>query len=251
MQRYTVYYIWKLLYMFRVVPPPIIRSAYNCIYSIWYLSHGYCSLPLSWKSWICSSNSSTIAAGTGNSVTNTRCCSYSCMRSWWWVGVPPETCRAVSRYNKLCNVASCWICIGIFLRCTDPWTLNVRRKSSNLTIFSPVCLEVPRRINEKFNQNLKEIRHGYEAEFPAIRLRPLMSAYSLYGSGLQYTITTVKQLSQLCFIICLFPVTAIMEVVIQSSLLCRTNITCKSITNYFCHYIFAKLTIFNLGFGRV
>jgi len=28
-------YIWKLLYMFRVVPPPIIRSAYNCIYSIY------------------------------------------------------------------------------------------------------------------------------------------------------------------------------------------------------------------------
>ena len=30
---------------------PIIRSAYNCIYSIWYLSHRYCYLPLSWKSW--------------------------------------------------------------------------------------------------------------------------------------------------------------------------------------------------------
>jgi len=31
MQRYTVYFIWKLLYMFRVVSPPIIRSANNCI----------------------------------------------------------------------------------------------------------------------------------------------------------------------------------------------------------------------------
>jgi len=41
MQRYTVYFIWKLLYMFRVVPPPV-RSANNCIYSIWYLSHHYC-----------------------------------------------------------------------------------------------------------------------------------------------------------------------------------------------------------------
>jgi len=30
---------------------PNIRSAYNCIYSIWYLSHRYCYLPLSWKSW--------------------------------------------------------------------------------------------------------------------------------------------------------------------------------------------------------
>ena len=51
MQRYTVYFIWKLLYMFPVVPPPIISSAYNCIYSIWFLSHRYCYLPLSWKSW--------------------------------------------------------------------------------------------------------------------------------------------------------------------------------------------------------
>jgi hypothetical protein len=108
-------YIWKLLYMFWVVPPPIIRSTYNCIYSIWYLSHCYCKLLLSWKS----SNSSTIAAGRSNGVTNTRCCRYSCMCSWWWVEVPPETCRAVSRY-KLCNAASCWICTGIHLRCTDP-----------------------------------------------------------------------------------------------------------------------------------
>jgi len=39
MQRYNFIYIWKLLYMFQVVLPPIIKSAYNCIYSIWYLSH--------------------------------------------------------------------------------------------------------------------------------------------------------------------------------------------------------------------
>ena len=51
MQRYTVYFIWKLLYMFWVVPSPIIRRANNCIYRIWYLSHRYCYLPLSWKSW--------------------------------------------------------------------------------------------------------------------------------------------------------------------------------------------------------
>jgi hypothetical protein len=44
-------FMWKLLYMFRVVQSPIIRSANNCIYSIWYLSHRYCYLPLSWKSW--------------------------------------------------------------------------------------------------------------------------------------------------------------------------------------------------------
>jgi len=51
MQHYTVYFIWKLLYMFQAVLPPIIGSANNCIYSIWYLSHRYCYLSLSWKSW--------------------------------------------------------------------------------------------------------------------------------------------------------------------------------------------------------
>jgi len=44
-----------------------------------------------------SSNSSMIAADSSNGVTNTRCCRYSCLRSWCWVGVPPKTCRAVSR----------------------------------------------------------------------------------------------------------------------------------------------------------
>ena len=38
MQLYTVYFICKLLYMFRVFSPAIIRSTNNCIYSIWYWS---------------------------------------------------------------------------------------------------------------------------------------------------------------------------------------------------------------------
>jgi len=79
------------------------------------LSRRYCYLPLLWKSWNrveCAvggvrhpqhtqtgSNSSTIAADSSNGVTSTRCCRYSCLRSWWWVEVPPETCRAVSRLN--------------------------------------------------------------------------------------------------------------------------------------------------------
>ena len=75
MQRYTVYFIWKLLYMFRVVPSPIIRGAYNCIYSIWYLSHRYYYLPLSWMSW-----NRFECSGSSNGVTNTRCCRYSCIR---------------------------------------------------------------------------------------------------------------------------------------------------------------------------
>ena len=35
-------YFCKLLYMFRVVFPPIIRSTLNCIYNIRHLSHRYC-----------------------------------------------------------------------------------------------------------------------------------------------------------------------------------------------------------------
>ena len=74
---------------------PIIRSANNCIYSIWYFSRRYCYLPLSWKSWNwferavggvrhsqhtqTSSISSTIAEDSSNGVTNTRCCRYSCL----------------------------------------------------------------------------------------------------------------------------------------------------------------------------
>jgi hypothetical protein len=56
--------------MFRVVLPPIIRSAYNCIYSIWYL----------WK-------------------------------------YHPKHVEQFPDINKLCNVASCWICeyTGILL----------------------------------------------------------------------------------------------------------------------------------------
>jgi hypothetical protein len=49
MQRHTVYlYLETTRFGWY---SPIIRSAYTCIYSIWYLSHRYCYLPLSWKSW--------------------------------------------------------------------------------------------------------------------------------------------------------------------------------------------------------
>jgi hypothetical protein len=110
MQCYTVYFVWKLLYMFWVVPPPIIRSAKNCIYSICYLSRHYCYLLLLrqvavtvWQisdavdTVVCAPDDGWIAAGSSNGVTNTRRCRYSCLRFWWWVVVPPETCRAVSR----------------------------------------------------------------------------------------------------------------------------------------------------------
>ena len=36
---------------------------------------------------------------SSNGLTSAICCRYSCVCSWWWVKVPPETCRAVSIYK--------------------------------------------------------------------------------------------------------------------------------------------------------
>jgi hypothetical protein len=118
-------FFWKLLYMFQVVPSPIIRSAYDCIYSIWYLSHRYCYLPLSWKSWNrfeCTvrhpqhtqtgSNSSTIAADSSNGLTNTSVCTPD--DGWKYY---PKHVEQFPVINKLCNVASCWIYIAIQCCC--------------------------------------------------------------------------------------------------------------------------------------
>ena len=170
MQCYTVYYIWKLLYMFQVVPPPIIRSAYNCIHSISYLSHRYCYLPLFWKS----SNSSTIAAGSSNGVTNTRCCRYSCMRSWWWVELAPDTCRAVSRYNKLCNIASCWIYIGIWVYLCYPSLLNQIFHKSSIN-HSTLCL----RKTTQFPHSAQNLATTIAGQQQALHLLLVKTTHSL------------------------------------------------------------------------
>jgi len=87
---HSLFYLETVLHV--SVGTPIIRSANNCIYSIWDLSHRCCYLPLSWfecavgvvrhtQHTQISSNNSTIAANNNNGVTNTRCCRYSCLRS--------------------------------------------------------------------------------------------------------------------------------------------------------------------------
>ena len=48
---YSLLYFCKLLYVFRVVTPPIVRSTYNCNYSIGHWSNRLCYLPLWWRSW--------------------------------------------------------------------------------------------------------------------------------------------------------------------------------------------------------
>jgi len=48
---YSSLYFCELLYMFRVVTPPNIRSTYNCNYSIWHWSNRLGYLPLWWRRW--------------------------------------------------------------------------------------------------------------------------------------------------------------------------------------------------------
>jgi len=96
MQLIQFIYIWKLLYMFRVVSPPIIRSSYNCIYSIWYLSHCYCYLPLSWKSW-----------NVIRDAVYTVVCAPDCGWSY-----QPKHVEQFPDINKLYKVAACWIYIA-------------------------------------------------------------------------------------------------------------------------------------------
>ena len=74
-QRYTAFYFFKLLYMFQVDLPPIIRSIKL------YLQHLVFVKPLLLPAAIVeeaklSFNSSTIAAGSSNVLTNTRFCRY-------------------------------------------------------------------------------------------------------------------------------------------------------------------------------
>ena len=78
----------------------------QCIYSIWYLSHRYCYLPLSWKSF----NSSTIALTVWQipDAVDTIVCAPD--DRWWYHLKHVEQFPDI---NKLCNVASCWIYIGI------------------------------------------------------------------------------------------------------------------------------------------
>ena len=84
----------------------------NYIYSIWYLSHRYCYLPLSRRSWKRFEWQIPDAIDTIVCAPDDR---------WRY---HPKHVEQFPDINKLCKVAFCWIYIGIYLRCTDLWTLN-------------------------------------------------------------------------------------------------------------------------------
>ena len=125
--------------MFRVVPPFIIWIANNCIYSIWYLSDRYCYLPLK--------RQAAVTAWQIPDAVDTVVCAPD--DGWWY---HPKHVEQFPDINKLCNVASCWIHIRIFLRCTDPWTLNsllfFLKEDSRLTT---VMIFVPTSVNMAFS----------------------------------------------------------------------------------------------------
>jgi hypothetical protein len=77
-------------------------GAQDCTYSNRNMSNSCRYLLLAGTRWnwvLKSSNPTTLMTGCSNGHTNARCCRYSDMSSWWWVEMPPETCKAVYGYK--------------------------------------------------------------------------------------------------------------------------------------------------------
>ena len=86
MQCFLIYLFLQIIYMFQVLPPPIIRSTklYNTAFR-------YCQTIL------------LLAASVDKVVLYC-----TVLWSWWWAKEQPETCRESVEINKSRNVASCW-----------------------------------------------------------------------------------------------------------------------------------------------
>jgi hypothetical protein len=116
--------------MFRVVLLPIIRSAYNIIYSIWYFSHLYCYLPLSWKSW----NRFECAVGGVRHPQHTQTVdTVVCAPDDGWK-YHPKHVEQFPDINKLCNVSSCWIYEYIGIPLGAHPILNISRIRVNVMV---------------------------------------------------------------------------------------------------------------------
>jgi hypothetical protein len=117
MQGYTVYLYLELVYIFRVVPPPIIRSTHKSIYSFWYLSNRW-----NWVPTLPRQRQVAITVWQIPDVVDKVVCAPDDV--WRYHPKHVEQCPDI---NKLCNFASCWMYIGIYLRCTEHWTLKKYR----------------------------------------------------------------------------------------------------------------------------
>ena len=103
-------YICKLLYIFQVVFPPIIRSTHNCIHSIWYMSDSYCYLPLL--------RQVAVMVWQIPDAVDTVVCAPD--DGWRY---HPKHVEQFTDIIKLRNIASCWTFMGKYLRRKNPWTL--------------------------------------------------------------------------------------------------------------------------------
>ena len=116
-------------------------------------------------------------------LTSTRYCKYSYICSWWWVEIPPETCRAVSEINKLCKDASRWKYIKRnILRLHGP--LNVKRYCffvflriliKSKTVPNKVTYIKPHVINASYFNNEPFIRNQTAFDSRRQRLRTSLS----------------------------------------------------------------------------
>ena len=98
-------YIWKLIYMFRVVRVPALPRLRKVAVKVW-------QVPDAVDTVVCA------PADGWNYHT-----------------------KHVEQFTdiiKLCNVASCWIYIGIYLRRTDPWTLDQSNLLNSIYNYSTV-----------------------------------------------------------------------------------------------------------------
>jgi hypothetical protein len=106
-----------MLYMFQAVPPPIIRSSktVNTASGIFQTFTAACRYR---------ERVGTIAAGNSKGLTSTLCCTYS-----FWAPDDGRRNRLkhvehFTEINKLCSVASCWLCLEIYLGLCFWWNLS-------------------------------------------------------------------------------------------------------------------------------
>ena len=98
-------YICKLLYMFRVVSPPVISSSYHCIHSIWHYWDRYCYLSWSWLDGNCSQQAAVTVSLMPDTVDTVI---WATDDGWRY---HPKHVEQFADINKLYIVASCWIII--------------------------------------------------------------------------------------------------------------------------------------------
>jgi len=110
--------VCKLLYMFRVVSLPIIRSSFHCIYSIWHYWDRYCYLLWTWLDGNCSQQLAVTVSIMPDTVDTVI---WAADDGWRY---HPKHVEHFADINKLYIFASCWIIIDTYDAMHGP--LNIK-----------------------------------------------------------------------------------------------------------------------------